>query len=434
MKIAIFLPAKGTSSRIKSKNLELMDGKPLFLHTLEKIYFANCFDEVWLDTESNEVIDAANHLSKIHILKRDKNLADNRTDGHRLFLNEVNHTQADIIIQILGTSPFIEIETINKAIDILKNDTKYDSVVMVNEQKIYTWSDGRPDYNLYNIPNSGDLEGTIIETMGLYVVRRDAALKTGRRIGERPYLLNCKPIEAIDVNWPEDFELANKIAAGLREEDRKLLNNIKTHLSSPMLSDIMDDLGVSEKQLLLGLNPNIKGAKIFGRAKTLKLRAMKEGEDYKGIYEALNSYATVIPNDVILVENETPDYAYFGELNANLAVRCGAAGAIIGGKTRDNNQVISLNFPTFSKGYVARDVRKRAVMESMNQPINIFGTPISPGDLVFADEEGIVVIPREMEKEILKEVFKRLNIERNILLDIASGAPVNSLTSKHGDF
>jgi len=433
MKTAIFLPAKGTSSRIPSKNMELMDGKPLFLHTLEKIAWSNAFDEVWLDTESDDIISAASHVD-CNVLKRDPALASNATDGNKLFINEVKHVDADIIIQILGTSPFIRTETIKKAINILREDQNFDSVVLVYKQKFYTWADGRPAYDMHNIPNSNTLEDTTIETMGLYVVRREAALATGRRIGDRPYLLECSPTEAIDVNWPEDFVLANHIAAGMREADRRLLNNIKVHLSGSILSDVIDDLDIPQNQVLLGMHPNLPRKKVFGRAKTLHLRRMDEGDDFREIYTALNSYKTITPNDVIVVENEVPDYAYFGELNANLAIRSGAAGAIIGGKTRDSDAVGSLDFPTFSTGTVARDVRRRAVTASINQPISIFGTPVKPGELIFADQEAVVVFPRARETELLDEVFQRLRTENRILHDIAMGLDTKSLTENHGAF
>ncbi len=61
--------------------------------------------------------------------------------------------------------------------------------------------------------------------------------------------------------------------------------------------------------------------KFLGRANTLKLRDLNEGEDIKGIYSALDSYDSIIPGDIILAQNDTPDYAYFGELNAHLAIR-----------------------------------------------------------------------------------------------------------------
>lgn len=430
MKVVAFLPAKGTSSRVESKNLKLLDGKPLFLHTLEKLIACDFIDEVYLDTESDDVIDLASE-SNCKILRRDSGLASNETDGNKLFLNEVNFVDADIYIQILGTSPFIEKDTIQKGVDFIINDD-FDSAVLIRKEKLYTWSEKRPNYDIENIPNSFNLNDTIIETMGLYIVKKKTALSTQRRIGNKPYLLEASPLEAIDVNWPEDFELANLIAAGKREKERKLLDNIKVHLTSAMLSDILDDLGI--EGVLKNFKLNINDKKVFGKAKTIKLRALKKNEDFRGIYNALYSYNTIIPNDIIIVENEISEFAYFGELNANLAIRSGASAAIIGGVTRDTSEVKKLGFPVFAKGATCKDVRKRATMESYNKTIQIDNINISPNDLIFGDNDGVIVIPKQYEKKVLKEAFKVVQTEKNILVDIANGLDVDTLTKNHGFF
>jgi len=430
MKVVAFLPAKGTSSRIESKNLKLMDGKPLFLHTLEKLMECDFIDEIYLDTESDEVIDLASETN-CKILKRDPNLASNKTDGNKLFFNEVNFVDADIYIQILSTSPFIEKDTIKKGVDAIKNDG-FDSAVLIRKERLYTWNNDGPNYDIENIPNSIDLDDTIIETMGLYIVKRDSALSTQKRIGNKPYLLHATSLEAIDVNWQEDFDLANLIAKGKRENERKLLNNIKSHLTSAVLSDIMDEFGLD--CVLSGFKLNIPQKKVLGKAKTLKIRALEDGEDYKGIYNALNTYKTIIPNDIIIVENEISDYAYFGELNANLAIRSGASAAIIGGVTRDTAEVEKLGFPVFSKGSNCKDVRKRATMESYNKTIELGGIKVSPNDLIFGDNDGIIIIPKKHELKILKRVFEVIKTENNILVDIASGIDLDRLTKEHGFF
>jgi CMP-N-acetylneuraminic acid synthetase/regulator of RNase E activity RraA len=430
MKVVAFLPAKGTSSRVESKNLKLLDGKPLFLHTLEKLMECDFIDEVYLDTESDDVIDLASEIN-CKVLKRDSNLASNTTDGNKLFLNEVKHVEADIYIQILGTSPFIEKETIQKGVKAIQNK-EFDSSVLIRKERLYTWNEKGPNYNIEDIPNSFDLGDTIIETMGLYIVKREAVLSTRRRIGDKPYLLEATPLEAIDVNWPEDFDLANLIAAGKREKERKLLENIKSHLTSAMLSDIMDDFGLNG--VLQGFKLNLPEKKILGKAKTLKLRALKDGEDFKGIYNALYSYNTIIPNDVVIVENEISEFAYFGELNANLAIRSGASAAIIGGVTRDTAEVEKLGFPVFSKGSNCKDVRKRATMESFNKTIEMEGIKVSPNDLIFGDNDGIIIIPKKYEEKILQRVFEVIKTESNVLVDIANGVDVDQLTKDHGFF
>src|SRR3989344_4130948 len=190
VKVVAFLPAKGSSERIKNKNMQLLDSKPLFLHTLAKQISCDFIDEVYLDSESEKIFEIASHLN-FKKLKRDKNLAKNSVDGNQLLLNEVNHADADIYIQILCTSPFIEISTIKRGVDILKKNKSYDSVVLVKKDKQYIWEKGKTKYDLNKIPNSKDLPDTFIETMGLYIIRKSAALKTKRRIGEKPFLMEA---------------------------------------------------------------------------------------------------------------------------------------------------------------------------------------------------------------------------------------------------
>lgn len=431
MKIIAFLPAKGTSSRIENKNIKLLDGKPLFLHTLEKLSFCDFIDEVYLDSESEEIFSLAENVN-CHFLRRDPLLATNSTDGNSLFYNEAKQVEADIYIQILGTSPFIKKETIQKGIEILKTKNEYDSVILVKKEKLYTWNEQTANYNLEHIPNSVDLPDTIIETMGLYIIRKNVALEMKKRIGINPYLLEASTIEAVDVNYPDEFELANFIAAGMREKERQLFKNLAYKLTSSMLSDIMDDLGCDTT--ITSLSLNLRNKKLLGRAKTLKIRELNENEDFTGIYDALDSYKTIVPNDIIIVENECSDFAYFGEMNANLAIRAGAIGAIIGGKTRDTKEVADLDFPVFATGAKCKDVRKRATLESINKKINLYGVEIYPNDLIFADNDGIVVIPKKYEEEAIQKAFEIINKEKNILSDIMNGKSISDILKNNGEF
>lgn len=431
MKVVAFLPAKGTSSRIENKNIKLLDGKPLFLHTLEKLVACHFIDEVYLDSESDEIFDLAENV-KCKFLKRDASLATNATDGHSLFYNEASRVDADIYIQILGTSPFIEPSTIKKGVDVLLENPEYDSAVLMKKEKQYLWEGKQPLYDKHKIPNSVDLPDTIIETMGLYIVRKSVILDKKKRFGESVFFLEADAVEAVDVNYPDEFVLANFIAAGMREKERQLFRNMANKLTSSMLSDILDDFGFSNTITALNLNLNHK--KLLGRAKTLKLRELREGEDFRGIYNALESYATIVPNDIIVVENECSDYAYFGEMNANLAIRSGAIGAIINGKTRDSKEVLDLDFPVFSTGTKCKDVRKRGTLESINKKINIFGVDVVPNDLIFADNDGIVVIPKSHERVVLEKAFETMNKEKNILSGILSGMAIEDILNKNGEF
>ena len=410
----------------------LLDGEPLFLRSLKKLLSIASIHEVYLDTESPEIIELAAEV-KCNILRRDPALASNQTDGNKLFLNEVMHTDADIYVQLLATSPFIQPATIEKAIRILQTNPEYDSVVAVRKEKQYVWKNNKPTYDIQHIPNSVDLPDTVIESMGLYVMRREAALRLKRRIGENPYLLEIGPLEAVDVNWPADFELANLIAVGLREKERRTFQNLKNLLSSALLSDVLDDLNI-EGVLSSRFQINIPNAKILGRAKTLQIDVCPDDDDYRKIYDSLHLYDHVVSNDVIVVANRAPDFAFFGELNANLAIRSGAVGAIIDGVTRDTKETTEMGFPVFSKGNYCKDTRKRGIVTSKNKTVVIDGISIHKDDLIFGDKDGIIVIPRRVEQKVINQALQRLTTEKLILIDIARGAATNELINKYGMF
>lgn len=433
LKITAFLPVKAKSERIKNKNLKLLAGKPLFLHTLEKLVECDFIHEVFLDTESEEIFDMASNIDFIRF-KRDEKMADNSTDGNKLFLNEIKATDADICIQMLCTSPFIKPETIKKGVEILLNNEKYDSVILVKKEKLYTWDsiNIKPNYDIKNIPNSFNIDDTVIETMGLYIIRKDAALKTGRRIGEKPYLLEATSLEAVDINYPEDFKLADLIMKGKREKEILFFRQLASKINSSMVSDTLDELNIKNK-VITGLILNLKDKKLLGRAKTLKIKA-KSNTSQENIYEALNSYETITSGDIIVVENDIPEYAYFGSLNAGLAIRSGAISAIIGGKTRDSSEIKQLDFPVFSEGFTCKDIKNKGQVDFINKKVSIKGVEIYPDDLIFADNEGIVVIPKKFEKLVIEKCFEIIDRENKILLDITKGEEISLIRQKYSDF
>lgn len=431
MKIVAFLPAKGTSNRVPSKNTKVLNGKPLFLHALDKLISIKMIDEVYLDSESEKIFSLAGDR-KYKKLLREAHLADNSTDGNSLFVNEVNKIDADIYIQLLCTSPFIDAKTIEKAIQILLESDNYDSVILSQSQKLYLWSDKKPLYNVAQIPNSIDLPETISETMGLYVCRAEVPKKLGRRTGNNPFFLLAKPIETIDINYNEDFQLAEYLMRGISIEEELKFNFYSSFLSTAIVSDILDTYGVNN--LVTGLTPNISETRIIGRAKTLKLREIKPEESSDLIYEALKSYDHIAMGEIIVVENELDELAYFGALNAHISKRIGIKGAIINGKTRDNQEVRSLGFPVFSKGYTAKDVKGRAVLEHFNNAINIGGVDIHPGDLIVADAEGVIVIPKEIEVEVIQKAIEVASLETNIKSDLLTGFSIKDVLNRNGNF
>src|SRR3954463_13513553 len=216
MRTVAFVPAKGESNRISNKNTVVLDGDYLFKRKLKQLLACPEIDDVYLDTESDRIIELASDLP-VKILKRNAKLASNKTDGHELFANECAKVDADIYIQCLCTSPFITADTMTRAIKALKAKKDSDSLVAVQKRKQYTWTKGRPAYGEGRIPNSVDLPDTVIESMGLYMVRKKKnAKRPKRRFGDSVILFELTDEEAFDVNWPDDLALAERICAGYR--------------------------------------------------------------------------------------------------------------------------------------------------------------------------------------------------------------------------
>lgn len=431
MTVTAFLPAKGLSKRVPGKNMRLFNGEPLFVYTLKKLLKNPCIDEVYLDSEDDEILEIGEQLGS-KLIKRKPELASNDTDGHELFVNEIEQVpHADIYIQALCTSPFVTQNTVCKAIDLLKNTNGYDSVVVGDYKRQYTWDEGMPAYGNGRIPNSDDLPATQVEAMSLYVINGKTAREKKRRFGYYPYFMQVSPIELIDVNTEEDLTLAETVAKGMLYNDVVYLNMLKTRLNSSVLADTCEELNVGGV-VDIPFTGNIPGRKLFGRARTLEV--VKKDEPGRSIYEALESYQTVAFNDVLVIKHECDGLAYFGELNSRLAIRAGAQGAIISGKTRDTQSVTQLGFPVYALGQTCRDVKHAAMVGSINKPVYMGGELIRPSDLIFADDDGVVVIPYEHEDQVIELALHNMSKEDRITADISQKVSTSKLLQTHGMF
>lgn len=428
-KIVAFVPAKGTSERIQNKNLSVLDGEYLFKRKLRQLLDCKLIDEVYLDTDSEEIAGLANDLP-VKRLKRPAALASNATDGHELFAWECAQVKADVYVQALCTAPFVGAETLERALASLLLSEGNDSLVAVTKAKQYLWERGEPLYGRGRIPNSVDLPVTTIEAMSLYAVRQEV-LSTGTRFGNSPIFFELTPTENIDVNWPEDLFLAETIAAGSRAQENLRAAALMPYLNSALLSDITREIGIPD----CTLPKEIYGHKrFFGRAKTLLLDQCQPGEPWQGIYDALDSYQFVRPGDVIMVENRVTDRAYFGNLNAQLAMRAGAVGAVIDGVTRDKDDVTKLGFSVFARGYYCADIKFEGTLRAMNKPILIGNTAISNGDYVFADSDGVVVVPQQRWLEIHQLALKAIEKEFKVGMSVAMGVPPKQIFDALGEF
>lgn len=421
-KVIAFVPAKGYSERIKNKNMQILDGEYLFKRKLRQLLGCEEIDEVWLDSDSEEMHRLASDLNIKHH-RRDSKLANNKTDGHAIFENESNITNAYIVVQVLCTAPFIDKDVIDPAIKKLK-ESNNNSIVAVTEEKLYLWENGKPIYG-DKIPNSVDLPIHYVEAMCFYAVKTNGN-KVSKRYTDDAILYPITPLQSIDINNQQDLDLAKDICSGQRSKKVQQLKMLGKSLSSCLLSDICKENGI--QHFLSSKIKSLNGGSFLGYAKTLKLKSLSAEEKnpnlshWKGIFDALGSYEFINPGDVIVVSSDIKDKAYFGDLNAHFAYRNGAVGVVVDGYTRDVDRVSQIGLPVFAHGRIPDDIRYEGTLEEMNMPIKINDVFISNNDLIFGDSDGVITIPSKNWPFVLKEAKKSLKKEMLVKFEAIFGS------------
>lgn len=214
-KIVGFVPARGGSVRTPGKNLQLVEGVPLFLWAANNL--SRCIEKenIYIDSDSEEMLSIAKHHG-FGTIRRPDDLATNATDGNRFMLWEVSNVEAEIYVQHLPPMIFLKKDTLASAIKAVAEDG-FDSAFGVMQEHLYLWNGDKPTYDLKNIPNSFTLPLTTVEGMGLYVVKRDTILKNETRIGDKPFLAKLDKYEVTDIDYPEDMEFARTLARGMQD-------------------------------------------------------------------------------------------------------------------------------------------------------------------------------------------------------------------------
>ena len=418
-RIVAIVPAKGTSDRLENKNRRVIQGKPLYLLAVLKLLNCDIIDEVILDSECDEILNEYDYLPYTKF-KRDKRYADNTTDGNTLLLNTALHFDADVYVQLLCTAPLIEPESIVKAIKTVIDNPEFDSAVAVNSKRMYTWTNGKPDYDVEHIPNSKDLDKVVSENMSLYVITKKSMLENRTRVGRKPYLMELDNIQSIDIDNEEDFNTAQSVMLGQSMMEVSKLHKLKCVLTSELLSDALGEMGFHNQ--VIKLKTNLLNNKSLGRAKTLKVKEVGD-ENPNKIYDTMRYYEYMVPNDILCIENNL-DAAFFGEINAMVASSRGVSAAIVSGVTRDIREVTAMNFPVYYDSNMCADVKFKGVLDYYDHPIQIQGVIICPDDLIFCDHEGIIVIPNNVEDELLKVAMEAYFNEKKIIHDFATGVDI----------
>ena len=217
MKINIIIPAKGNSERIKNKNLYEVGGKSLIYHACEKVLDCKHIDNVYLDTESRDVIASVTPLfSKgLKLIKRHPSLATNDIGANEMMIYGLHSIEeCDVLLQTFCTSPLLTSETIDRCIETFINHgmTKHDSFFTVVDVQEYFWKNGKAyNFSTKELPNSFELDILKMETHGLYGITVDSLLKNKTRVGNNPMMINITKMESLDINVEEDLQLIERL-------------------------------------------------------------------------------------------------------------------------------------------------------------------------------------------------------------------------------
>ena len=212
------------------------------------------------------------------------------------------------------------------------------------------------------------------------------------------------------------------------KNDNELFTLVKRELFTALVGDILDKLGFLHQFLPQQLKPLDSKMVIIGRAMPV-LEADVYCEVVEGthlsimkkpfglMFEALDSLRE---NEVYICTGASPRYALWGGLMSARAIKLKDAGAVMNGFSRDTNQVIGLNFPTFSLGSYAQDQGPRGKVIDYRITIKWDNIRISPGDIIFGDRDGVLVIPQEVAEEALTKAIEKARIEKKILKSLES--------------
>lgn len=209
MKVVAFVPIRLNSKRVVGKNLKMLGGKPLMCYILDTLANIKKIDEVYVYCSQESIKE---YLPEgVKFLKRPEYLDRDETLGKEIYEEFTKTIDADIYILAHTTSPFMKQETVENALDKIVNDG-YDSAFSCEKIQTFTWYDGKPlNYDLKEIPRTQTIEPIYVETSAFFMFKRDIWKIHKQRIGFKPYMAQVDKIEGVDIDWPEDFDFAEKI-------------------------------------------------------------------------------------------------------------------------------------------------------------------------------------------------------------------------------
>ena len=210
------------------------------------------------------------------------------------------------------------------------------------------------------------------------------------------------------------------------------LETIAAVATSALISDALDSLGLRHQCLGWDIRPMTPGADLVGRAFTVSCVPVDAVPDvpYQGLLKALDQLG---PGDIYVTTTRRSDeVAMWGELLSTAARAAGAVGALTDGLVRDTARVRALDFPVFARGTTPLDINGRFEVTGTGDELSLDGVAIAPGDLIVGDIDGVVVVPRSIESDVLAHVAEKAAGESLFRAAVRDGMAPSEAFKKFG--
>jgi 4-hydroxy-4-methyl-2-oxoglutarate aldolase len=236
------------------------------------------------------------------------------------------------------------------------------------------------------------------------------------------------------------METLFKMSGAQWTNDDELFAFMKDRLFTAAVGDILDSMGFLHQFLPPQIQPLRPDMVLAGRAMPVLEADYFALSDDTGKNELsrqpfglmLHALDDLKRHEVYVASGGSPRYALWGELMSTRAGHLGAAGAVVNGYSRDTKGILELGFPTFSTGRYAQDQGHRGKVVDFRVSIEIEGVRIAPGDVVFGDLDGVLVIPKTAEREAFSRALEKAGTESLVKRAIQQGMPTVEAFDKFG--
>ncbi|MGH9309813.1 MAG: RraA family protein [Vicinamibacterales bacterium] len=229
-----------------------------------------------------------------------------------------------------------------------------------------------------------------------------------------------------------DRQTGTETAARSTPRALELFEHMERTLYTAVVSDALDDLGAREQAMAEHLRPVGSHVKFVGWARTIACMDVYhlDADPYGLEIEAIDS---ILAGEVVVVATGgSRRNAPWGELLSTAAVARGARGAVVDGLVRDVRRIQDLGFPVFSAGTKPVDSKGRGRVVAYNVPVECAGVLVSPGDLVFADLDGVITIPAAMVDRVVQLATDKASRENHSRDELRNGAYLRAVYDKYG--